>query len=335
MQINIRDIWGYSARKAHKEYVANAVLRVKNKSSLMQEFLTLYGTRIATATPPRLREIIGFVESLRFSIDDSQFSSFLAECKSIFDYAKFSSKATEGWNAYSLCKLSKYRMCPYCQHASAFTLQRDSDKKGYRPTLDHYYPKGEYPYLSLSLYNLVPSCYSCNSSLKGQANFYLDKHLHPFEHDEIIRYEWDIHSYLSARQNSNAAGGESFSAGVKVRDISSHAPYFHASRRTLDTFLIAERLEISVEMLRSFFEVLLTISPSRLAYINKEILGQTNEKITEESALQFSRKNYKNEWFGRLKADLLDAAWTHHQHGGNIIQATGRTSVVGGDIDHA
>ena len=33
-------------------------------------------------------------------------------------------------------------------------------------TLDHYYDKGSYPYLALSLYNLIPSCYTCNSKLK-------------------------------------------------------------------------------------------------------------------------------------------------------------------------
>lgn len=33
-------------------------------------------------------------------------------------------------------------------------------------TLDHYYDKSSYPYLALSLYNLIPSCYTCNSKLK-------------------------------------------------------------------------------------------------------------------------------------------------------------------------
>lgn len=33
-------------------------------------------------------------------------------------------------------------------------------------TLDHFIDKGTYPYLALSLYNLVPSCYVCNSKVK-------------------------------------------------------------------------------------------------------------------------------------------------------------------------
>ena len=34
-------------------------------------------------------------------------------------------------------------------------------------TLDHLIPKGKFPLFSLSLYNLVPCCYSCNSKFKG------------------------------------------------------------------------------------------------------------------------------------------------------------------------
>lgn len=38
-------------------------------------------------------------------------------------------------------------------------------------TLDHVLPKKEFPFLSLSIFNLVPSCYSCNSKFKHQKEF--------------------------------------------------------------------------------------------------------------------------------------------------------------------
>ncbi len=37
-------------------------------------------------------------------------------------------------------------------------------------TLDHFIDKGTFPILALSLYNLVPSCYTCNSKLKKEKN---------------------------------------------------------------------------------------------------------------------------------------------------------------------
>ncbi len=41
-------------------------------------------------------------------------------------------------------------------------------------TLDHVLDKGNHPLLALSLYNFVPSCYSCNSKFKGTKQF-IDK----------------------------------------------------------------------------------------------------------------------------------------------------------------
>lgn len=38
-------------------------------------------------------------------------------------------------------------------------------------TLDHVLDKGSHPLLALSLYNFVPSCYSCNSKFKGTKQF--------------------------------------------------------------------------------------------------------------------------------------------------------------------
>lgn len=41
-------------------------------------------------------------------------------------------------------------------------------------TLDHVLPQSEFPHLSLSIFNLVPSCYSCNSKLKKDKKIYSD-----------------------------------------------------------------------------------------------------------------------------------------------------------------
>lgn len=44
-------------------------------------------------------------------------------------------------------------------------------------TLDHFIPKGDYYWISLSLYNLVPSCYSCNSKFKKTKQYPLGDYL--------------------------------------------------------------------------------------------------------------------------------------------------------------
>jgi len=59
-------------------------------------------------------------------------------------------------------------VCYFCniEYINKFVTDNERVKNGF--TLDHYLDKGKYPYLALSLYNLVPSCYVCNSKVKGR-----------------------------------------------------------------------------------------------------------------------------------------------------------------------
>ncbi|MFA5428078.1 MAG: hypothetical protein WC279_07710 [Sulfurimonas sp.] len=63
------------------------------------------------------------------------------------------------------------RTCYFCN--IHFVNEYKIDEKNYQNefTLDHFYDKATYPYLGLSLYNLIPSCYTCNSKLKKNEEF--------------------------------------------------------------------------------------------------------------------------------------------------------------------
>lgn len=52
-------------------------------------------------------------------------------------------------------------VCPYCNRNYIFNF---SKKKGTEATaqLDHFFDKSSYPYLALCIYNLAPSCSTCN-----------------------------------------------------------------------------------------------------------------------------------------------------------------------------
>lgn len=52
------------------------------------------------------------------------------------------------------------------------TLKTDLIENKNHFTLDHILPQKIFPYLSLSLFNLTPSCYSCNSKLKKEFKIY-------------------------------------------------------------------------------------------------------------------------------------------------------------------
>lgn len=74
-----------------------------------------------------------------------------------------------------------FSTCPYCNATYLFDLKQRSKRGGsgssdyFADQLDHYYPKSKYPYLAMSIFNLIPSCPTCNH-IKGNK----ENHLHPY-----------------------------------------------------------------------------------------------------------------------------------------------------------
>lgn len=70
-------------------------------------------------------------------------------------------------NAIWLTNKLNIRVCPYCNRTFTFTIKGG---RGVRPELDHFFPRSntKYKHLSISFYNLVPSCPSCNKKKKEQ-----------------------------------------------------------------------------------------------------------------------------------------------------------------------
>ncbi|MCQ4936342.1 hypothetical protein [Anaerotignum propionicum] len=57
-----------------------------------------------------------------------------------------------------------------------------------RADLDHILPQKNYPYFSMSLYNIVPSCQQCNQSLKGDK----ESVINPYEENINSYFEFKI-----------------------------------------------------------------------------------------------------------------------------------------------
>ncbi len=83
------------------------------------------------------------------------------------------------WNAYEYHRLLDISVCPYC--ASQFIFLSYENGKKTRATLDHFFDKATYPFLGISIYNLVPACKVCNSDYKGTSEMQLDTNYSPFE----------------------------------------------------------------------------------------------------------------------------------------------------------
>lgn len=121
----------------------------------------------------------------------------------INEYEVEKEKIKGNWGAYRYVFELGIKVCPYCNRQYITPIYSESGKV--RADLDHFFSKAKYPFLSISIYNLIPSCKSCNSSLKGSKEFNYKKNLNPFECNVSDFLEFDIipKSYQSFYGNDN------------------------------------------------------------------------------------------------------------------------------------
>lgn len=109
------------------------------------------------------------------------------EIKEAFDYLGYRQKE----NFMEHFKKLNIKSCPFCNNNYIYFYKKGAGKYNTLATLEHYYPKAKYPHLSLSFYNLIPCCSTCNSKFSGK-----DKHIgnisHPYYDDFNENAEFSI-----------------------------------------------------------------------------------------------------------------------------------------------
>ena len=325
MLIATPDIWK-TAEESHLAYVREAIgswlstgtaTPWTNAHTAFAEFVTQNCDRIAIGSPDELLELINIADGLMELDRPKEYPSLLKSIKpkvdlktlkakqiswrifmdtarSVFDYEKFSKKNSGTWDAYSLCSKSQVRICPYCHQAYAFTVFKGKNG-AFRPTLDHFYPKSIHPYLALSLYNLVPSCYSCNSGLKKDRDFHRHPHLHPFKDKPKIKFVVDTDRLL-ARKNNQASD----------LTVAAVAPTgCAASQASCDTFCLTERYAPNSHELTRLVDALYHWTPDAIAEFARD------QGMSAETAacilLQFDVSKFGNEMLGKMKKDVMEA----------------------------
>lgn len=212
----IRLICDQSSKNAHwerfGESISKRLLKIANNKrgykAVREFFKTLHSlfddkeTSFLIGAPSVLRKVIRECNRRMRRMNHKELARTKRLCEKIFDYSKFAS-AKQGWSAAKYVQNLNVRYCPYCNAETIYSLEIDKKSlsvKHARPAiirspLDHYYSQREYPYLALSLCNLVPCCTRCNSSIKHDREFKpFDKFANPYEdnlHDDV-RFDYII-----------------------------------------------------------------------------------------------------------------------------------------------
>ena len=142
------------------------------------------------APAEKLREFVRVIEEKFFSRQlplSDDFESINTTLRKVFNYKAFSQIPQKGgtWYAGRLMTeaLKELKYCPYCNADMVYVLNIGRKGKTRRCAFDHFYPEARYPFLGLSLYNLIPSCHRCNSLFKHDDHKELETSFHPYLDD--------------------------------------------------------------------------------------------------------------------------------------------------------
>ncbi|WP_264550271.1 hypothetical protein [Flavobacterium sp. N2820] len=101
-------------------------------------------------------------------------------------------------------ELLNYNTCVYCNRNYTKTIKDVNGNKVLISEFDHWFVKTKFPLLAISFYNLIPSCHSCNSSIKGEPKINWDRALRNYIHPYLIeKNEYFSFSYINKSMTEN------------------------------------------------------------------------------------------------------------------------------------
>ena len=203
------------------------------------------------------------------------------------------------WNRHTLMQSVNTSVCPYC--GRQYITNRKDDTT--TASCDHYYPKSQYPLLSINMYNLVPSCYVCNSVTKGNRLKGADQlHLYPYQDgSELLKFRIKIDNADSLYNFSKSDNlieveiGEACcesqmqkaKSSVDLFELQDIYQYHQKDAFELRRALQEEASEAYQKIFNANFEQLKAINKFAFSYREKELTQEPLVKFRRDIEEQF------------------------------------------------
>jgi hypothetical protein len=177
-------------------------------------------------------------------------------------------------------------ICPYCYRSYVNVSESEDGTKAVTPDLDHFFPKSRYPFLSVTLSNLIPSCLFCNQRAKNDEDFYKASIYPPQKIFDNIEFDYDI--YLNKIYIKN------------YKDLISNPAY----AMHLKTFLIQETYATHTEILKNIINKYRKYRQSKIEDLIKHTIGLSAFETKKIVFYEYEFMNKKRELMFKLKKDL-------------------------------
>ncbi|QEL55190.1 hypothetical protein [Chromobacterium paludis] len=308
MIIEIHDIWDDAAEQ-HETFLRATVTDARQRelaivgpvSPVMRAVWDFVDRNLNILVDAGIRDFTDVVNDFTTTFPPN--SSLLEQAKDkfkrIFDYDLFRDNRV-GWGAYSLCSLARYEVCPYCHIRATNTVPRDAANAGYRPQLDHFYDRARYPFLALSLGNLVPCCGTCNGpGMKHTKDFVTQPHLNPLCDVGVLSFELGPANGAAWNPVLRALREPAERFEVRIKVPAGHTK----AANSLQTFQLRSQYQTK---LRDAYRVAkLGCSPafSRSAHLATG-LDVHDMTISEHLGFDPNGDEYKNQSEGKMRRDV-------------------------------
>lgn len=241
--------------------------------------------KLVSGKPKELITLIKDFEKIKFSKKDR---------KKINPF--FIKTGYENWfqKKYSKVFLNKLNLdtCTYCNRN--YTLNLVDNRT--RAELDHWFPKEKYPILSLSFYNLIPSCHSCNH-IKGSPNINwleaLDNYVHPYLIEKRQTFKFGFNYNLSLN-DYNVEIDVVKGSKIEKTLIANNLKEIYSSNANKE---LKDLIDLRYKYSDNYIDIL----------INKTFKGlMTEEEIYRMVFnVEIDQKNYHQRPFSKFKHDVI------------------------------
>lgn len=135
--------------------------------------------------------------------------------------------------------------CPYCNHEYVLNFEYKVDNKQIAALeLDHFFDKGTYPFLALSLFNLIPSCHICNNRKLSKS---LPVSFSPYRNSDEDVCSFSLNNRLDFLMNEHSPSAmvelKTENSTISKDDLTSFC----------DTLLIKERYSCHVDIIKEIY----------------------------------------------------------------------------------
>jgi hypothetical protein len=265
------------------------------RSGIDQDFRNLFtDSIIESLIKSKPNSLITLLGNLKLSYGKTN-DEFDENCKKLILNSGYIDWFLKEKKNYWLSNLLDQHTCTYCNREYIFTFKNINGGKGMVPQFDHWFAKADFPLFSLSFYNLIPSCATCNV-IKSTKDLNLSEHLHPYVNPNISSsYEF---SYLPITNNDNRIifKNTSFLSNKGIDTVNAlNLPLIYKGHSSKE---LQDLIDLRYKYSDNYLNILLEKTFGNLN-ISKE------ERYRLIFGIELDEKNHHKKIFSKFKNDII------------------------------